>query len=230
MFASGLAATAAVMIASIGAPSGTPTSHRINRVLRMWGRAWLVPAGVRLEIQGLENVAQGQQYVVASNHLSNLDPMVMLASLPIPLRFLAMRELFDVPVLGQALRRIGMIEIDRASPDGTTIARGVQQALRDEASIFVFPEGQTSHDGSLSRFRIGAFTIAIEHGIPILPVAVIGTRGIWPPGSNTIHSGVVRLIIQEPVHTGGMTSGDAVLLRDRIRLSIESACSASGSD
>lgn len=164
-----------------------------------------------------------QQYMVVSNHLSNLDSMVVLAGLRLPLRFLAMRELFDVPVLGAALRRLGMIEVNRDYPDSTMIGQGVSQAMADGASIMVFPEGQTSHDGTLNRFRIGAFSIAIGQAIPILPITLIGTREVWAPGSNTIHKGVVRVVIHQPLATHGLTQQDATALRERSRISIASA-------
>lgn len=219
-FASGAFATAGAMIATLGARAGTRSSRRIEPVLRAWARAWLAPAGVRLQVDGLGHVVAGQRYVIISNHQSNLDPMVHLAGLGLPLRFLAMRELFDLPLLGPALHRIGMIEVDRDQPDATTIARAVSQALADGANVFVFPEGGTSHDGSMNRFHIGAFAIAIEHGIPILPIALTGTREIWAPGSNAIRRGVVRLAIQEPIPTQGLTRLDSIRLRDQAHSAI----------
>ncbi|MDP2014244.1 MAG: lysophospholipid acyltransferase family protein, partial [Actinomycetota bacterium] len=208
-FALGLAATGAVMAASVRTRAGTPSARRIEPLVRTWARAWLIPAGVRLEVEGRHHVTPGQRYVVVSNHLSNLDSMVLLAGLGLPLRFLAMRELFDVPLLGSALRRLGMIEVDRDNPHSAMIAQGVSQAMADGASVMVFPEGQTSHDGSLNRFRIGAFSIAIEQEVPILPVTLIGTREVWAPGDNAIHRGVVRFVIHKAIETQGLTQQDA---------------------
>lgn len=222
-FVSGAAATAAAMAATLGTGAGTPRSHLIEPILRAWARAWLFPAGVRLEVEGREHLAVGRSYVMVSNHLSNLDPIVHFAGVRLPLRFLAMRELFDIPLLGSALRRIGMIEVDRNQPDAAGIARGVERALADGASVFVFPEGQTSHDGSLNRFHLGAFVLAIEHGVPIVPIAIIGTREVWTPGSNAIHRGVVRLVIHEPIDTQDLTRLDAIGLRDKSRSAIASA-------
>ncbi len=178
---------------------------------------------MQFEVAGLQHLEPGQLYVVVSNHLSNLDPMVHLAALPVPLRFLAMRELFDVPLLGAALRRIGMIEVDRQDPDGSGIARGAARALKQGVNVLVYPEGETSHDGSLNRFRLGAFTIAIDHGIPVLPVMTHGTREIWAPGSNAIRKGVVRLSIQPPIFTHELSRSDAIALRDSAYAAIAAA-------
>jgi len=223
-FASGAAVTTAAVIATLGARAGTRTAHRIQPILRAWSRGWLVPAGVHLRIEHAERIEPGQQYVVVSNHLSNLDPMVHLGGVRLPLRFLAMRELFDLPVIGNAMRRIGMIEVDRGNADSAEISRGVRTALRDGASLLVYPEGETSHDGSLGRFHIGAFALAIEHGLPVLPIATIGTREIWAPGSNAIRSGAVVLLVQEPLPTHGMSRLDAIGLRERTRAAIAAAC------
>ncbi|MDO8731021.1 MAG: lysophospholipid acyltransferase family protein [Actinomycetota bacterium] len=220
MFASGAVATAGAIIATLGVRAGTRKSHLLEPILRTWARAWLVPAGVRLQVDGQEHVVAGHRYVVVSNHQSNLDPMAHLAGLRLPLRFLAMRELFDLPGMSGALRRIGIIEVDRENPDSGMIMRGVSLALTDGASVLVYPEGQTSHDGGLNQFHIGAFVLAIEHGVPILPITVIGTREVWAPGSNAIHSGLVRLVIHEPIDTQGLNRRAAIGLRDKARSAI----------
>ena len=221
--ASGLAATGCLLLASVAVRAGSPSAPRIQPLLRSWARAWLLPAGAKASVRGLEHIVQGQQYVVVANHLSNLDPMVMLACIPLPLRFLTMRELFDFPMLGGLLRRLGMIEVDRSRPDGASIARGVSAALNDGACIFVFAEGETSHDGTLGRFRHGAFSLAIQHGLPVMPITLHGTRAIWPPGSNAIRPGRVQLVIHEPIDTDGLDSQDTDALRDLVRSKIAEA-------
>lgn len=222
-FVMGAAATTGAILITLGVRADRRRPAFVESVLRTWARAWLLPAGVQLQVEGLEHLVPGQRYVVVSNHQSNLDPIVHLAALPVPLRFLAMRELFDLPVLGGTLRRIGMIEVDRRKPDSGGIADGVARALADGANVFVYPEGATSHDGSLNRFRLGAFTLALDHGISILPISTIGTREIWAPGSNAIHRGVVRVIIHAPIATDDSSAADAIDLLDRARSTIAAA-------
>lgn len=215
--ASGLVATAGAVLVVSTACRGGRCSGAIDPVLRCWARAWLVPAGVRLRVEGIQHVRPRQVYVVVSNHQSNLDPMVHIVGLPLPLRFLAMKELFDVPLVGRAIRTIGMVEVDRGDPDMRGISEGTRRALSSGVSVVVFPEGQTSGDGSVGRFHTGAFAIAVANGVPILPVTLVGTRGIWAPGSNAIRRGVVRVVVGEPIPTAGLNARDAVRVRDDVR-------------
>lgn len=215
--ASGLVATSLTLIVGGAVGGGGRPSRLLDPVLRGWARAWLLPAGARLEIDGRHHVEPGQPYVIVSNHQSNLDAMAHLAALKRPIRFLAMRALFDVPVLGFVLRRIGMIDVNRADPDLTTIAQSVSSALAAGTSVLVYPEGATSADGTVDRFRTGAFTFAIANHVPILPIATSGTRAVWRPGSNAIHSATVRIVIGAPIPTEGLTLRDAVVLRDTVR-------------
>jgi 1-acyl-sn-glycerol-3-phosphate acyltransferase len=125
--------------------------------------------------------------VVVCNHQSDLDPMVHLRTLPLSLRVLAMRELFRIPLFGAAMRTIGMIEVDRASPDFGQIDRTATRDLVAGHSLLAFPEGRISPDGTIDAFKDGAFVIAVASQVPVVPVAIDGTRRIWPPGQRTIH-------------------------------------------
>lgn len=110
----------------------------------MVGRAWLRAAGARVAVHGLEHIRADTTYVVVSNHQSNLDSMVDLRALPLPLRVLAMREQFQIWLLGRAMRTIGMIEVDRDSPDFGKIDQAAARALTAGHSLLVYPEGTTS--------------------------------------------------------------------------------------
>ncbi|MDI1288364.1 MAG: lysophospholipid acyltransferase family protein [bacterium] len=214
---SGLAATAGVVVVLGIACRNGRSSVLVDPLLRTWSRAWLVPAGVRLQVEGVDHIRPGQAYVVVSNHLSNLDPMVHIAGVPLPMRFLAMRALFDMPVLGKVMRDIGMIEVDREDPDMRTIRDGTRRALSNGISVLVYPEGKTSGDGSIDSFHTGAFVLAISNRVPVLPVTLMGTRSVWTPGSNAIRRGTVRLVIGTPIATDEMAPRDAVALRDDVR-------------
>ncbi len=198
-------------------------SPLVESVLRTWGRSWLIPAGVRLQVDGREHLQVGQSYVIVANHQSNLDAMVHLVALGLPLRILIKRELFAVPVLGPALRAIGMVEVDRANPNFVAIDRVAKDVLSTGRSLLIYPEGTTSADGAVGRFKSGAFSIAVAQGVPILPVIIDGTRSVWTPGRNTIRGGKVRVIITEPISTSQLTKADVVQLRNKVETLITSA-------
>lgn len=199
----------------------SPGTQWIDRVVRGWGRAWLVPAGVRVTVEGLEHIDTGGSYVVVSNHLSNLDIMAHFVALPIPIRFLAKRELYRVPVLGPAMRAIGMMEVDRAQADVEEINRQAVENLSAGRSIIAYPEGARSRDGTLGMFRPGAFAIAIANGVPVCPVTIEGSRRCWVPGERRIRRGEIRVTIGDAIDTAGLRAEDIGRLRDETRRVID---------
>jgi 1-acyl-sn-glycerol-3-phosphate acyltransferase len=116
--------------------------------------------------------------VVVSNHQSSLDPIVALRVRPVSLRILAMAELFRIPLLGPAMRTIGMIEVDRQSPDFGQIDQAAARDLAAGHSLLAYPEGRISPDGAIGEFKDGAFIITVADQVPVVPVAIHGTRRI----------------------------------------------------
>lgn len=200
----------------------SPGSPWIDQVVRGWSRAWLVPAGVRVTVEGLEHIDVGRSYVIVSNHLSNLDTMAHFVALPIPVRFLAKRELYRIPVFGPAMRAIGIIEVDRAQADVEEINRQAAENLSSGRSIIAYPEGARSRDGTLGVFRSGAFAIAIANGAPVCPVTIEGSRRCWVPGERRIRRGEIRVLIGDVIDTTGLEADDIGHLRDETRDVIES--------
>jgi len=188
-----------------------------DRIMRWWAGVWLRAAGARVACSGLEYLSGAGPCVVVSNHQSSLDPIVALRVLPVSLRVLAMRELFRIPLFGAALRAIGMIEVDRQSPDFGEIDA---EAARDLAAghwLLAYPEGRISPDGAIGEFKDGAFIIAVTAQVPVVPVAIHGTGRIWPLGRRAIHAGPVRVVAASPLPTSGLTHDDVAGLRDRAR-------------
>lgn len=198
-----------------------PTSPLVQRIVVAWARSWLIPAGVRLEVRGADLVDRSTSYVVTSNHLSNIDVMVCFLALPVPIRYLAKRELFRVPILAQAMRAIGIVEVDRQHSRSVSILDSVNrqsQTVIDRGhSLIIYPEGTRSRDGELKPFKKGAFTMAINAGMPVLPVTLYGTREVWRPQTPWIHRGTVIVIIDPPIATDGMDRSHADKLRDRVQ-------------
>jgi len=216
-FVAGVLATLAGALLVLCRGPARADSAVTDRVVRWWAAVWLRAAGARVVVDGLEHVEPAATYVVVSNHQSNLDPMAYLRALPLSLRVLAMRELFQIPLLGRAMRTAGMIEVDRDSPDFRQIDQAAARSLAAGHSVLVYPEGTASPDGTIGAFKDGAFIIAVTCQVPILPVAIHGTGRIWPPGRRAIHSGQVRIVAGRPLQTSRLSHHDLARLREQAR-------------
>jgi 1-acyl-sn-glycerol-3-phosphate acyltransferase len=162
-------------------------------------------------VEGAERLESGGVYVFAANHESTLDPPVLAASLPPPVRFLAKEELFRKPILGGYLRRGRHIPVDRL--DTRSAVKSLVEAaraIRDGASVMLFAEGTRSDD--LRAFKGGAAHLAIQCGVPVVPVALVGAAEILPKGSSLVRPGALRVVIGDPIATDSMGRGD----RDRL--------------
>lgn len=188
-----------------------PTAPTIDRIVRHWASLFLRIPPAHATIDGLEHIDPAQRYVVVSNHLSLFDIPVLLALIPLQGRFLSKKEIFRIPLVGHAMRTIGIIEIDRNASGGSSreaINRGVKIAAERGYSLFIFPEGTRSRDARLLPFKKGAFRIAIDTQLPVLPVVMEGTGRISRPDSKIFHPGNVHVRILPPVPTAGMTNRD----------------------
>jgi 1-acyl-sn-glycerol-3-phosphate acyltransferase len=141
-----------------------------------------------------------------SNHLSNFDIPILLAFLPIQFRWLIKKELYKIPLFGFTLKRAGYIRIDRANRHSAI--RSIKEAaaiIRNGVSIMIFPEGTRSKDGDLQSFKKGGFVLAVESGVPILPIVIHGTYGIMPKKQIRIIPGNVILEVCPPVEVSDYT-------------------------
>lgn len=183
---------------------------------RAW--AWLILAttGVHVRVVGGERLDRGQTYVFVANHQSIYDIPIVFASLPFQLRIIAKDSLARFPVLGWHLRRTGHLLVDRRKA-GTTLFKSVAALMRNRLSLIVFPEGTRSVDGRVGRFKGGVFLLAIEAGVPIVPLSVTGSRHVMRKGRLMTCPGQVGLVVHEPVPTTGLTAADAKALADRVR-------------
>lgn len=193
------------------------TSPWIDRVIRGWSRAWLWSSGTRLSVTGEEHVDPEQAYIVVANHLSALDIMACFLAVRVPIRYLAKKELFKIPVLAQGMRAAGIIEVDRKARSAIhqEVNRQAQELLEKKRSLIIFAEGTRPRDGSMKAFKKGAFTMAIAGELPILPVTLHGTREAFPPGQVWVRGGPVEVVIDPPIPTLGMTMADTGTLRDQ---------------
>ena len=177
-----------------------------SRVLAStWGRllAWLTPISVAVE--GGENARQDRSYVVVCNHQSSVDIPVVYGWLKLDLKWVIKQELRKIPGVGIGCEKMGHIFVDRKKPNraGQAIKDALGR-LGKGIGILFFVEGTRSPDGKLLPFKKGAFRIAIEQQLPVLPVTLIGTRDILPPYSLNPFPGRVRMVIHPAIETDGM--------------------------
>jgi len=202
-----------------------PKTGQVPRALRIWAKIFLFVTNTRVTVEGAEKIDPTGSYVVTGNHSSNLDVPVIMGKLPVSVRFLAKKELFKAPVLGGAMRAIHMVETDRRL--GPTAHRAINDQVTKVVtggySLMIFPEGTRSETEEMLPFKKGAFRIAIDNSMPVVPVTVIGTQPAWRPHSKLIFGGRVRLLVHEPIPTDNLDKSDIGELRDRAHRQVAEA-------
>jgi 1-acyl-sn-glycerol-3-phosphate acyltransferase len=193
-----------------------------HRCARAWSWLILKTSGVRVRISGLDRLDPSRSYVFAANHQSIYDIPILFASLPFQLRIIAKASLGSVPFLGWHLQRAGHVLVDRANPGAGVVKRMARLAARGQ-SLIVFPEGTRSVDGSVARFKAGSFVIAVQAGLPIVPISLTGSRHVMVKGRLTVRPGDVTLTVHEPVETSGVARERARDLADTVRDVVASA-------
>lgn len=186
--------------------------HAANvHVAARWARliAYLTPMRVRVE--GREHVQDGQQYVVVSNHQSQYDIPLIYGFSRLDLRWVMKAEIGRIPFVAHGCRAIGHIFIDRSNPEKARAAiNDAVAALPERTSILFFAEGTRSRSGELLKFRKGAFRVAVDRNLPVLPVTVVGTREVLPSDSLRIRPGATRLVFHPPIDPPGGPPDQAV--------------------
>jgi len=186
---------------------------------RAWSWLILKTTGVRVALEGLERIEPGKTYIFVSNHQSIYDIPVIFASLPYQLRIIAKESLARFPVLGWHLKRGGHLFVDRRNPDRAGILKRWRALVSEGLSLIIFAEGTRSWDGRVARFKAGSFLLAIEAGLPIVPLAVIGTRQVMPKGRLRTEPADVRLVVHDPILPPALdapTTSDAKALADAV--------------
>jgi 1-acyl-sn-glycerol-3-phosphate acyltransferase len=196
-----------------------PERRRQNAVERAWARALLAASGVKIKVEGLEKITKDGSYIFVSNHLSYMDTPVALASIPVRFRFLAKSGLFQIPFLGWHLGRAGHIQVPREDARAAvkTMTLAAQVVREEGISLLIFPEGGRSRTGETRDFKEGAAYIAIKAGVPLVPIALKGTREVLPFGSGVVKTGTVTMRIGEPISTSQASPHDRVRLTEELR-------------
>ena len=200
-----------------------PHHPYLDKIIRFWARRFLGVAPVELEVTGRDRVDPDRQYVFVANHLSNFDVPVLFAAIPHAIRYLAKKEVYKIPIVASAMRRVGIIKIDRGAGASAhaRINRGITEARRHGYSLIIFPEGTRSRDGEFHGFKKGAFRIAIGNQMDVVPVTLHGTWDVWRPGAKLFFPGKVRVIIHDPIPVSGVELHGIGDLGDRAHKVIE---------
>ncbi|MBV9266054.1 MAG: 1-acyl-sn-glycerol-3-phosphate acyltransferase [Acidobacteriaceae bacterium] len=196
-----------------------PTGRAMHRVAQAWARLLLRFSGVNVHVEGLAHIDPNGSYVFISNHQSYMDTPVVLAHIPVQFRFLAKRGLFQIPFLGTHLGRAGHIPVPREDPRAAvkTMQQAAEVIQEKRISLLIFPEGGRSRNGIMRPFKEGGTYIAIRAGVPLVPVALIGTRAVLPYGAAVVKSGRVSVRILPPIDTRNLRLKDRGTVTEQLR-------------
>jgi len=213
---------AAVPVALIGF-SWTLLSGKVDLLYRMGvgvGLAGVRLVGVKVEVVGSEKLDWRRTYIFMCNHVSNLDPPIVIPVMPRRTSVLVKKELFRVPLLGWAMRLASLVPVDRRNREAAIASlRFAADVLRSGVNMTIWPEGTRSPDGRLLPFKRGPFHLAMETGVPIVPITLAGTHEIWRKGEFAIHPGTATVVFHEPIDPAAYASLEDLIeaVRERIR-------------
>jgi 1-acyl-sn-glycerol-3-phosphate acyltransferase len=174
----------------------------------IWAPVILTGGLARLRVSGLGNLSRVRPALIVSNHHSYADIPILYRSLPIPLYFVAKKELERMPLIGRFGHAVGMIYLDRSTHQRA--AKGIldlEAALRRGEWTAVFPEGTRSVDGILGNFASGSFAAAIAAGVDVVPVAILGSERMLRRGGFLVRPSKIRVLIGKPIPTAGLNPG-----------------------
>jgi 1-acyl-sn-glycerol-3-phosphate acyltransferase len=183
----------------------------------MWGArtgVWLT--GVRVEMIGLGRLDPSATYVFMVNHVSNIDPPLLLPRIPGRTSVMAKQELFRLPILGRAMRLGSLVPVDRGNLDaGIAAVRAAEVVVKQGIHMTIYIEGHRSFDGKMLPFKKGPFYLAEQCQVPVVPVTITGTHYVMPKGRFSIKPGRVSVIFHEPIPPAEFGTRDELMARVR---------------
>lgn len=172
----------------------------LDAIVRGWGAGIILMSGVRVKVTGMENIDPDKPYVYLANHQSMYDIWAILGCFPPVIKWFAKQELFKIPLIGRAMAKTGYLSVDRAQPrEAMKALKEAAQTIKNGSSVVIFPEGTRTHDGHLQPFKKGGFVLAIEAGVPIVPVVIRNSWHILPGRSLIVHPQKVVLQVLPPI-------------------------------
>ena len=188
----------------------------------MWG-AWngVRLTGVRVETVGLDQLDAAGTYIFMSNHVSNLDPPILIPLIPRRTSVMVKKELFSYPILGRAMRMGSLVPVDRGNRDaGIEAVKAAKEVIGQGLNMTIYVEGKRSFDGKLLPFKKGPFYLAMECGVPVVPVTITGTHYAMPKKRFAIRPGTVKVIFHEPIEPEDFGSRERLM--EKVRAAIDS--------
>jgi 1-acyl-sn-glycerol-3-phosphate acyltransferase len=176
-------------------------------------------AGVSIEVRGSEFLQRGRNYIFMSNHVSNLDPPVLIPVIPGRCSVLVKKELFHIPILGTGMKVADLVPVDRGDREAAIESvNAAVKVLQRGLHMVVFPEGTRSEDGRLLPFKKGPFHLAMESGVPIVPVTMLGTFESWPKTLFALRPGTATVVFHPPVDPRSYPDRDSLMnvVRDAV--------------
>src|SRR4051794_21335862 len=205
------------------------SSPLIDPVIRFWARVVLWGAGVNVRGEGIETIDHAKRYILIANHHSYFDIPCIFAAIPQPIRFMAKKSLFSIPIFGWAIGRAGFIPIDRKNRRTAVKSFDLAvQRIRKGNTIVIFPEEGRSAGMPIRPFHRGAFLLAIRSELPILPLAIDGTYEVFRVGAKKITPGVVTIRVGTPIETAGLSVRAKGTLLEQSRGQIEALLALPG--
>jgi 1-acyl-sn-glycerol-3-phosphate acyltransferase len=192
----------------------------------MWGAlSGVRVAGVRVETIGLERIDPTRTYIFMSNHVSNIDPPLLLPLIPRRTSVMAKKELFSYPLLGKLMRIGDLVPVDRGNREaGISAVRAAAEVIRQGINMTIYIEGKRSFDGKLLPFKKGPFYLAEECHVPVAPITIVGTHSIMPKARFSITPGTARVIFHEPIEPEAFGSRECLM--EKVRVAINSGLPA----
>ena len=188
----------------------------------MWG-AWngVRLTGVRVETVGLERLDAAGTYIFMSNHVSNLDPPILIPLIPRRTSVMVKKELFSYPILGRAMRMGSLVPVDRGNRDaGIEAVKAAKEVIGQGLNMTIYVEGKRSFDGKLLPFKKGPFYLAMECAVPVVPVTIAGTHYAMPKKRFAIRPGTVKVIFHDPIEPKDFGSRECLM--EKVRAAIDS--------
>src|SRR5262252_2443535 len=169
-------------------------------------------AGARIRIVGLDKIDQSGTYIFMSNHVSNIDPPILVPLIPGRTSVLAKKEIWRIPILGKALDLAEIVPVERSNRDAAIQSiRRASEVMRHHINMTLFPEGTRSRDGRLLPFKKGPFHLAAETGFPIVPITILGTYEMMPKGNMIVRPGTATLVFHPPIDPKQFASRDELV-------------------
>jgi 1-acyl-sn-glycerol-3-phosphate acyltransferase len=214
-------ATALFGIPAIFAAFVPPRGDWFLFFARGWARTILAFCGISVRLLHPERLGGAGSVIVAANHESLADILVLLARLPLQVRFLAKRSVFRVPILGWSIRAAGFIPVDRGDRTrGVATVEAALARLKRGRSLVVFPEETRTRTGELSEFKKGAALLALRSGLSILPLGIAGTRRILPAGGWLMRPGRVVVAVGDPIEVAGRPAKERGEVTELLRAAV----------